>query len=60
MPVNSDSTMNHALEFVRERYPDLPLDEKMVLLIINQEVVSGDALLKSGDIISFLPDIGGG
>ena len=60
MPIGKDSTMLQALEFVRERYPELPLDEKMILLVINQEMVSVGAILKPDDVVSFLPDIGGG
>ena len=60
MPVSNNATMQNALEYVRGRYPELPLDDKMVLLVVNQEMVSGDQVLKPDDVISFLPAIGGG
>ena len=60
MPINGNSTVSHALEYVRARYPELPLEEKTVLLVVNQEVVSQDSVLYPDDIVAFLPAIGGG
>ncbi|MCP4551822.1 MAG: MoaD/ThiS family protein [Bacteroidetes bacterium] len=52
--------MADVLEYVRGRYPDLPLDEKMILMIVNQGMTSPDTILKRNDTVSFLPAIGGG
>ncbi len=60
MPITEKTIVNDVLEYVREHYPDLPLDEKMILMIVNQEMTSQDTVLKSNDTVSFLPAIGGG
>jgi len=48
------------LEYVRKRYPKLPLDERMLLITVNQEMASLDTVLRANDTVSFLPIIGGG
>jgi molybdopterin converting factor small subunit len=60
MPITERTKVNDALEYVRQRYPELPLDEGMVLITVNHELASVDRILKAGDTISFLPFIGGG
>ena len=60
MPINGNSTIGDVMEYIRGQYPDLPLDEKTVLLIINQEMASAQTTLKPNDVVSFLPAIGGG
>ena len=60
MPINGNTKVNDALEYVRQRYPDLPLEEGMVLITVNHEVAPGDRILKDKDTISFLPLIAGG
>ena len=60
MPINKNTKVQDALEYVRQRYPDLPLEEGMVLITVNHEVAARDRILKDGDNISFLPLIAGG
>jgi molybdopterin converting factor small subunit len=60
MPINGNTTVQDALEYVRQRYPDLPLEEGMVLITVNHEVATRDKVLKDKDTISFLPLIAGG
>ena len=60
MTVTEKATVADVLEEVRRRYPELPLDEKKVLITINQEMASPDTVLKANDTVSFLPSIGGG
>ena len=60
MPITEKARVADALEYVRHRYPELPLDQETVLITINQEQASLDTLLKPNDIVSFLPSIGGG
>jgi len=60
MPITERTCAIDALEFVKQRYPDLPLDKKMVLITVNQEMASLETLLKENDIVLFIPFIGGG
>lgn len=60
MPARENTSVADALEYVRGQYPDLPLDEKMILIIVNQEMASLETILRANDTISFLPSIGGG
>ena len=60
MPITEKSRVVDALEYVRHRYPELPLAQETVLITVNQEQASLDTMLKPNDIVSFLPSIGGG
>jgi len=60
MPITERTCVTDALEYVKERYPDLPLDKKMVLITVNQEMASLETLLRENDIVLFIPFIGGG
>jgi molybdopterin converting factor small subunit len=60
MPITEKTRVNDALEYVRQRYPELPLEQGMVLITINHEVAAPDRILRDKDTISFLPLIAGG
>jgi molybdopterin converting factor small subunit len=60
MPITEKTRVNDALEYVRQRYPDLPLEEGMVLVTVNLEIAAPDRILRDRDTISFLPLIAGG
>jgi molybdopterin converting factor small subunit len=60
MPINRSTKVQDALEYVRQRYPELPLEEGMVVMTVNHEVATKDRILKDKDTISFLPLIAGG
>jgi molybdopterin converting factor small subunit len=60
MPITDKTKVNDALEYVRQQYPDLPLEEGMVLVTVNLEIASLDRILRDEDTISFLPLIAGG
>jgi len=60
MPITEKTRVNDALEYVRQQYPNLHLDEGMVLITVNQEIASLDRILKANDTVSFLPFISGG
>jgi len=60
MPITDKTEVNEALEYVRQRYPELPLEEGMVLITVNHEVATLDRILRDKDTISFLPLIAGG
>jgi molybdopterin converting factor small subunit len=58
--VTGETTVSDALDYIRQKYPRLRLDEGTVIVTVNQEIASRDRLLKAGDTISFLPFISGG
>jgi len=60
MPITEKARVADAIEYVRHRYPELPLDQETVLITVNQEQASPDTMLKPNDTVSFLPSIGGG
>ncbi len=60
MPITDKTKVNDALEYVRQQYADLPLEEGMVLVTVNLEIASLDRILRDKDTISFLPLIAGG
>jgi len=60
MPITEKTRVNDALEYVRQNYPELHLDEGMVLITVNHEIASPDRILKANDTVSFLPFISGG
>jgi molybdopterin converting factor small subunit len=60
MPITDKTKVNDALEYVRQQYPSLPLEEGMVLVTVNLEIATLDRILRDRDTISFLPLIAGG
>ncbi|MBM4447600.1 MAG: MoaD/ThiS family protein [Chloroflexi bacterium] len=60
MPITEKTRVNDALQYVRQQYPALPLEEGMVLVAVNLEVASLDRILRDKDTLSFLPLISGG
>ena len=60
MPITEKTRVNDALEYVRCQYPDLRLDERMILITVNHEIASLDRILRANDTVLFLPFISGG
>jgi molybdopterin converting factor small subunit len=60
IPVAEKTSVNDVLKYIRHQYPDLSLDDEMVLITVNQEIASPDRILKANDTVLFLPLIGGG
>jgi len=60
MPVTDRMMVNDVLEYVRNRYPALNLDEEMILITVNQKIAPLDRVLRANDTVSFLPFISGG
>jgi molybdopterin converting factor small subunit len=60
MPITEKTPLRNALEFLRKLYPDMVLDENMILMTVNHELASLDRLLVSNDTVCILPHIGGG
>jgi molybdopterin converting factor small subunit len=60
MPISANSMVRNVLEYVKKQYPALPLDGGDMFITVNHEVTGPDRMLHAGDIISFIPAIGGG
>ncbi len=60
MPITGKTSAGDALDYVRGKYPSLPLDIGSFLISVNHELVSPERLLRPNDVICFIPHIGGG
>lgn len=60
VPLSKGTRVTEILYYLKECYPELPLDEGSVMITVNNQVSSLDQILKTDDKISFIPHIGGG
>jgi molybdopterin converting factor small subunit len=60
MPITEKTRVNDAIEYVRQKYPALHLEEGTVVVAVNLEIASLDRILQDNDTVSFLPNIAGG
>jgi molybdopterin converting factor small subunit len=60
MPAKEKMTVQDALEYIRQRYPDFPLEDGMTIITVNHAIATPDRILKDKDTISILPMIAGG
>ena len=60
MLITEETRVADVLNYVKHRYPTLPLDESETLIAVNQEMASLDRIVKANDTILFLPFIHGG
>jgi molybdopterin converting factor small subunit len=60
MPITEKTRVNDAIEYVRQLYPRLHLEEGTVVVAVNLEIASLDRILQDNDTVSFLPNIAGG
>ena len=51
-------TVQEVKNYVLQSYPHVYLDSVMVA--INEQFASGDAVVKAGDVVAFLPPVSGG
>ena len=58
--VTGKTVVSDILDYVRQQYPALPLDERILMVIVNHEIAALDTVLRANDTVSFLPVIGGG
>ena len=45
---------------LRSRFPSLPSEDSPVLMAVNSEYVSEEAVLQDGDEVAFIPPVSGG
>ena len=60
MPITEKTRVNDALEYVKQLYPGLHLEEGTIIVAVNLEIASLDRILRDNDTVSFLPNIAGG
>jgi molybdopterin converting factor small subunit len=60
MPITGKTRVNDALEYVKQKYPALHLEESTLIVAVNLEIASLDRILRDNDTVSFLPNIAGG
>ena len=60
MPITDKSVAGDAMVYLKERYPELRLEEEKHHLAVNHVVVAANKRLKQNDIITLIPHIGGG
>jgi molybdopterin converting factor small subunit len=60
MPITGETKVSDAIEYIRQKYPNLHLDDGMIIAVVNLETASLDRILRDNDTVSFLPVIGGG
>ena len=58
--LSSPIRVTDVLEYIKIKYPELPIDESSVLATVNHEVTTLERELKANDKVSFFPQIGGG
>lgn len=60
MPIKEQTNVADVFGYVKDQYPELPIQEKAVLVVVNQKVATFEKSLQANDKVSFLPHIGGG
>ena len=60
MPWEDRTRVADVFDYVKDRYPERPIQEKGVLVVVNQKVATLEKALQANDRVSFLPHIGGG
>lgn len=53
-----DVTIEQLKETVQQQYPALSL--RHVMTAVNEEFVTGEEIVKEGDIVAFIPPVSGG
>lgn len=60
VPVSEKTRVIDVLRYVQKCYPDIPLNEEAVVVMVNNKVSRLNQRLKGNDKVSFIPYIGGG
>ena len=60
VPLLDNMRVVDVLDYIKERFPQLTIQENEVFVVVNNDVCLKDRLLKSNDRISIFPHIGGG
>ena len=60
VPVSEKTRVTDVMRYIRECYPDIPINKDAVLVMINNELSNLEQFVKENDQICFIPHIGGG
>jgi len=60
VPLLDNMRVVDVLNYIKERFPQLSIQENEVFVVVNNDVCVKDRLLKSNDRISIFPHVGGG
>ena len=60
MPITEETRVSDVIEYIRQQYPALQLNEEKVLITVNHETAPLDRILGANDTVSFIPFISGG
>ena len=60
MPYATPTRVIDVVSYLKEKFPDLSIEEELVLVTVNAEAASLDQELNAYDKIAFVPHIGGG
>ena len=60
IPLTENGRVSDIFGYIRNYYPDLPLNEAGVLVTVNDKASDMNHVLKPDDNITFLPHVGGG
>jgi molybdopterin converting factor small subunit len=58
--ISEKTRVTDVLRYIREYYPDIPINKDAVLVMINNELSNLEQVLNENDQICFIPHIGGG
>jgi molybdopterin converting factor small subunit len=60
MPIGDKTTVNDAIDYVTQKYPDIIIHKQSILVAVNHEIAPLIKVLRANDTVSLLPPIGGG
>jgi len=60
VPLTENGKVRDVFKYIRDRYPDLLLNEEGVLVTVNNKVSTMNHILNPNDNVAFLPHVGGG
>jgi molybdopterin converting factor small subunit len=60
LPLNEGCSVSDVIAHLEQRFPALSLEVENVLVTVNHQEASLSRILRPGDVVAFLPHIGGG
>ena len=60
VPVTEKTRVTDVLCYLEKQYPDMPLGEDTVTVMVNNQISNRDQILAENDLIAFIPHVGGG
>jgi len=60
VPMAGKGRVKDVYLYLMDHYPDLPLNEEDILVMVNNKATNMSHILNPNDTITFLPHVGGG